>query len=200
MTEAEAKEQVMSLFDATYEKHILQDELWTLQKTFEEQRTQITNRIKQYNEVIQIHTSSLDLDKILIAEKYLHVRGSYKQAGEGRESVINDAISWFTTGKVLWKDSGAVNPYKNLWTRYFGTKSYDRWHGQREDHEYGYGPRHGYMIFEVGLHREFRQGKDPQVPISHELNEEELNAILYYLMNLEKIQQAKADAKAALKE
>jgi hypothetical protein len=44
-----------------------------------------------------------------------------------------------------------------LQKEYFGTKDYDRWYDQREDHAYGYGPRHGSMVFRVGLTDEARR-------------------------------------------
>jgi hypothetical protein len=40
--------------------------------------------------------------------------------------------------------------------RYVGCKRYEGWF-QREDHEYGYGPRHGHIIFRVGLEASVRR-------------------------------------------
>lgn len=37
---------------------------------------------------------------------------------------------------------------------FFGVKRYDRWESQRSDHPYGYGPRHGYIWFSIGLNHE----------------------------------------------
>lgn len=34
---------------------------------------------------------------------------------------------------------------------YIGLKDYAHWTDQREDHRYGYGPRHGYIRFAIGL-------------------------------------------------
>lgn len=45
---------------------------------------------------------------------------------------------------------------------YYGVKEYDRWTSQRNDSAYGYGPRHGYIWFSIGIpsqaRAELRQG------------------------------------------
>ncbi len=62
---------------------------------------------------------------------------------------------------------------------------YDRWYGQRSDHDYGMGPRHGSIIFRIGLVSDARH---------RELTSAERDAAVYYLMNLEAIQAAKVEA------
>lgn len=51
---------------------------------------------------------------------------------------------------------------KFILTRYFGVKEYDRWNSQREDHKYGYGPKHGGIWFRIempdAMRREIRDG------------------------------------------
>lgn len=39
----------------------------------------------------------------------------------------------------------------SLRSRYIGLKDYDRFSGQREDHRYGYGPKHGHIVAQIGL-------------------------------------------------
>ncbi|HZQ33714.1 MAG TPA: hypothetical protein VFB19_18530 [Mycobacterium sp.] len=40
---------------------------------------------------------------------------------------------------------------------YLGLKDYDRFTGQREDHRYGFGPRHGTIVARIGLTTEARK-------------------------------------------
>lgn len=122
--------------------------------------------------------AGLDTAQIALAETVMYA-WDYARGGSDRDSARQDAIKWFTTGKA---------GYRGLRHEYFGTKSYDRWHGQREDHEYGCGPRHGSMIFEIGLKREARD---------RELTAEEREACIYYCVNLERIQAITAAAKEA---
>lgn len=74
------------------------------------------------------------------------------QINDGREALLGplarDAMS----------DLASEAP--RLLREYFGCKDYDRWSGQREDHEYGMGPRHGYIVASIGLTREARQNPD----------------------------------------
>jgi len=62
-----------------------------------------------------------------------------------------------------------------LWLRdgYFGIKDYDRWRGQVFNGNYGYGPKHGYVVFSIGLHQP-----------SEKLTSEQKEACIYYLYQL----------------
>lgn len=70
---------------------------------------------------------------------------------------------------------------------YFGLKDYDRWSHQREDHEYGSGPRHGSIVFRIGLTDDARKQDG--------LTLQQRDDAIYYLRNLERIQKAEGDAK-----
>ena len=119
----------------------------------------------------------IDLTKVTLAETILYA-GNHKNGGEDWNGARQDAIKWFATCARV-----GTNPYYgDLRTTYFGTKNYDRWHGQREDHEYGMGPRHGSICFEIGLRKEAR---------TRDLTDAEREAAIYYLVNLERIQTTK---------
>lgn len=122
--------------------------------------------------------AGLDLSKIAIAQTILHVT-DFSKGGSEREDARKDAIKWFATGKA---------GYRGLKYEYFGTKSYAHWHGQRSDHEYGYGPAHGSTIFSIGLVPSAR---------NRELTEEEKDCAIYYLLNLERIQESESKARCA---
>lgn len=116
----------------------------------------------------------LDNDRIANALGILKIMGSYTRGGQDRGSVIRDAIDWLATGKC-----GA---YRGLDQADFGTKSYDRWHGQRSDHDWG-GPSYGSIIFQIGL-------KDRQ----RALTEQERDDAIYFLLNLEDWESARDQA------
>ncbi len=142
-------------------------------KRHEEELIGFGSELRQTQEGIEVRLAGLDPEIILHAEHVIYVRGSYAKAGEDRapqrEAAIQDLLK------------GAPQMHRE----YFGTKSYDRWHGQACDCSYGMGPRHGSIIFEIGLTREAR---------TRDLTEEEINAAVYYLRSLEKIQTAKQAA------
>lgn len=121
--------------------------------------------------------AGLDNDRITSGLSVLKVYGSYINGGTEKASVIRDAVDWLATGKC-----GA---YRGLGELDFGTKSYDRWYGQRSDHEWG-GPRHGSIIFQIGL-------KDRKA----DLTEDQRSDAIYFLLNIEAWETAKKQAVAA---
>ena len=121
--------------------------------------------------------AGLDNDRIASGLAVLKVYGSYIDGGTDKASVIRDAVDWLATGKC-----GA---YRGLDELDFGTKSYDRWYGQRSDHEWG-GPRHGSIIFQVGL-------KDRKAV----LTEDQRSDAIYFLLNIEAWESARQQAAAA---
>lgn len=134
---------------------------------------------------VSLASQGLDPDKIELAKTVLSICGTYKEAGSDRASVISDAIKQLSTGVGL---DGA---YTGLWKHALCTKSYDRWHGQRSDHPYGYGPRHGSIIFSVGLTKQAREKTFSDIPPAS------IEAALYYLTNIEAIEAAKEMAVTA---
>lgn len=137
-------------------------------------RDNFTSKIAHYQTLLNQEVSGLDSNKIQLAENFLDVT-DYSKGGQDAPLAVRDAILWFATGKA---------GYRGLRYEYFGTKSYDRWHGQRCDCKYGMGPTHGHIIFRVGLGHGYRD---------HNFSEEEKNAAIYYLSNLEAIQAAKCE-------
>lgn len=115
--------------------------------------------------------SGLNADKVALGQSVIFVRGVYAKAGQDRASVIADAVQWLATGKS--------NAYRGLDVESYGTKNYDGWAGQRSDHSRGMGPRHGSIVFQVGLTKQDRV-----------LSVKETEAAIYYLLNLEKVQAA----------
>lgn len=139
--------------------------------------------ITECAKVLTAEERGLDLNKISLAETIIFVSGSYDKAGADRQSVIDDAIKSLSTGEPL-------RPiYGDLWKCYFGTKNYDGWRGQRSDCEYGYGPRHGVTIFKVGVVSDVRKERKQT-----DLTPKEIEAAIYYLVNIQSIQATNNDA------
>jgi|SRR5882757_3928332 len=121
---------------------------------------------------------NIDSAKILLAEHVINVGGLYEKAGDEKSAVREQAIKYLLDGG------------KSLKSAYVGTKDYDRWHGQAIECEYGMGPRHGSVIFRIELVREQRQREGL-------LSAEEIDAAIYYLRNLERIQALHQQTKTA---
>lgn len=89
-----------------------------------------------------VRDAGIDEDDLKIARRVLQVEGELKpgrSSSAARLRVVNDAIA----------DLAAGAPTLRKW--YFATKDYAQWSDQREDHPYGYGPKHGEVVFRVGL-------------------------------------------------
>lgn len=120
------------------------------------------------------------VDMVMLAEEIILVRGEYTGAGD-QNSVKADFVKWLATGECA--------RYSNPKKQYLGTKNYDRFASQRSDHEYGYGPRHGSINFAIYLNPAYRDD-------NMDLTPQEKDACIYYLENLNSIQDAKAQSKA----
>lgn len=137
----------------------------------------LRDSIASHRKAESVGRAGLNLEQVALAESVIYVRGLYSNSGEGGPSALNDAINDLATERGASMRSG-----------YFGTKGYAHWLGQREDCRYGYGPKHGSIVFEIGLVPEARR---------RELTDEEIEAAIYYLMNLSVIQQAQKEVRAA---
>lgn len=150
----------------------------------EKRHTQSIQVLRQQFEAterdMQIGTAGLDLGLIETAKLVITVKGSYAKAGDDRQRVVAEVI------QMLAERRPAFVEY------YQGTKDYDRWHGQHFQCFYGYVPKHGSAIFTVGLTNQARTRWSDQP-----LTDDEISAAIYYLRNIEAIQQAEANAAAA---
>lgn len=159
-------------------RQILSAEAWIaeLKSKHEAEMSDAKNTLAGLRLQYEKAVSGLCSQTILLAEHIIKVRGKYLAGSKDQSAVVSDAQRFFATGEG------------DLWTKYYGTKNYDRWSNQRSDHEYLMGPKHGNICFSIGLHEEPRS-RDPR-----KLTEGEINACLYYLANIERIQAAQARA------
>lgn len=119
---------------------------------YEQIQRELEGTINDLQSQYQVALDGHDIDRINEARKILYIRGDGKLCGDDM-SAINDAILWL---------SGTELPGRSLRAEYFGTKNYDRWCHQRSDHSYGYGPRHGYTVFAIGLRNPMANLTDKQ--------------------------------------
>jgi hypothetical protein len=123
--------------------------------------------------------SMLDIERIRNAESVTANRGrmgerkdyegKFVGMGLGDDlAAIEQAIRWMSC-------SYQPTFYTDLNSVYFGCKDYDRWSHQREDCQYGYGPRHGSIVFAIELRQEHR---------NKGLTEQHRSDCIYYLEGL----------------
>jgi hypothetical protein len=122
-------------------------------------------------EAMKRRAAGLDEAKIKLAEKIIEVAGKYEREG----GCIEKAIASLASGGDYMKRVAIA------------VKDYAQFHGQGCDCEYGYGPKHGWHVFTVGLTRDARK---------RDLTDEECDAAIYYLVHLKQIQEAKQQAAA----
>jgi len=70
--------------------------------------------------------------------------------GNPRTGLIEEAIA------AIQRD-----PTSAFRARFFGIKNYASFGDQREDHDYGMGPKHGSIVFRIGLTNKVRQSGQP---------------------------------------
>lgn len=173
-----------ALATAAREMHEMMAALSAHETAAAAEASRLKEEIRKRREVLNFAQDGIDHAKVALAKSIIEVRGQYSRGGADRASCVSDAIKQVATGKPL----GA---YVDLLRQFFGTKNYDRWIGQRCDCEYGYGPRHGSIVFAIGFTAAVRK-REP-----FELTDDEAEAAIYYLVNLERIQAAEAASKAA---
>ncbi|MFI7799674.1 hypothetical protein PSFL_07570 [Pseudomonas sp. DD1] len=139
------------------------------------QLASLSKDLAETNRLIAASADGLDLDALKIAESVLEIRGSYDKAGDDRAFALQKAVDDLANGAVVLKKV------------YFGTKSYAHWHGQFVECSYGMGPSHGSVIFSIGIRRS---------ELGRDLSDIEIEASLYYLRNLQRIQKAAAQVAA----
>jgi hypothetical protein len=149
-----------------------------------QEEARIRAEIQKCRQVLNFSAEGIDFDKVALAKTIINVSGRYASGGTDRASVVSDAIRQLSTGEP-------IRPYYgDLWRISFGTKNYAHWIGQRSDHEYGCGPRHGSVVFSVGLTRDVRERRNHA-----DLTPDEIEAAIYYLTNLERVQAAEEVAR-----
>lgn len=106
----------------------------------------------------------------LLATHVVSIRGNIERLPHIEGNIVEAAI----------RDLSAGAP--KLRVEYLGAKDYEGFLGQREDHQYSFGPRHGHIIFAIELMPEVRK----RLSSGGELTAEEKEAAIHYLMNLER--------------
>lgn len=120
--------------------------------------------------------AGIDIGAAVLARQVLNVVGKFIP-GEGEHNeVVHDAVAWFAAGHraSVFSDLGEGS--------YYGVKNYAHWRGQRSDHPLYSCPRHGSLVFRIGL-RDHTKAVTP----------EQREACLYYLNNLAAIQATEPD-------
>lgn len=148
----------------------LEEQLATVEKRYSEEKQSISLAIRNTRNELKSLEAGLDVGKIKLAKTLMYVAGDYGPAGDDR-SVVKEAIEDVTQGFV------------KLRTEYLATKNYDRFYHQATSHTYGYGPRHGSVVFEIGLHSSTRS----RLSSRNTLTEQEREAMLYYLVHIDEI-------------
>ena len=168
----------MSLTALTRSKKHLETERESLREHYERESKRIASELVKINEQLNFVNAGLDEDLLNLGMSI--VRFGDVKANSERRSCVIDAINDLASGG------------RTLSERYFGTKDYDRWSDQREDHEYGYGPRHGSIVFRVCLTSDAKQ----KVRCGG-LTEGDIEAAIYCLMNIDEINKQKKSANQA---
>lgn len=134
------------------------------------QEKDLEDEILELDRLEKLLLNGLDLNLIQLAEHVVKIRMSSPLQGDD-SAEIHSAIADLATGA------------HSMRTGFFGTKNYDRWDHQGQGlTSYGYGPKHGSIVFAIGLQEchQMRNGETPRA-----LTDDEINAGIYMLKMLE---------------
>lgn len=145
----------------------------------------LRRQIKTDDETHETNRRKLKADIVdLERRRALQLQGLTDEDRELAESVIfvrgkltEDAEGAFTSALTVLAEGGG-----KMIDRYVGVKRYERFH-QREDHSYGYGPKHGSIVMAIGLQDVVRK-RSPMAENggAQFLEENEREACVRYLM------------------
>jgi len=153
----------MKLFEIVTEKQAIEIALDIERKKFDEFVAKSTARLKELRRLQDMACGGINIDYVQIAEKVIAVEGK-------PHAITNDTQNGKTLADIAIEDIALGCPY--LTTKYLGNKKYEGFY-QRCDCEYGYGPRHGYIVDRIELKRDRNIG----------ITDEEKDACIYYLKN-----------------
>lgn len=173
----------MNLIEINKRRFELRDELKGKLETFQQDKKRIEKEVSELNEKEAFYLGGIDPEKIALGRSVIDVSGQLDACVNGRDSdqvrtggrqqLVNEAIEDLVNGPVKMR------------TEYFGMKNYSGFGDQRSDHSYYMGPRHGSIVFSVGLKTS---------RLKDDFTTEEIEAAIYYLRNLKEVQSAKQAA------
>ncbi len=131
----------------------------------------------------------IDYERLERGRQIIDVRGEVSAARRGmRGDGAGVRLQALADAKADLANGG-----DEIGRRYFGVKNYDAFGDQRTDCEYGMGPRHGSIVFSIGLTPALRQ----RVRTGPHLEDQEIEDALYLLSALPKIEELRGEQKAA---
>jgi hypothetical protein len=173
----------MNLIEIQQERLKVQADIKTLTEEFKKTLKQKEQAVTSLDKQEQLLLNDINTDSVSLARTVISVSGRLSEVRHGqypdqrrnniRQIAVDEAVEDLATGLVKIRKG------------YFGVKNYSGFGDQGCDCEYGMGPTHGSIVFSVGLNRERR--KD-------EFTDSEIEASIYYLKNLNKIQEAELKA------
>jgi hypothetical protein len=131
--------------------------------------TKLQSELAEAGKAAALTGDGVDPERVARARAVLSVKGS--PVNSKRMAVVRDALDDLASGG------------HRLAQRQMGTKDYAAWSDQREDHNYGYGPKHGSMVFQIGL-------ANPKELLTPEQTEDALG----FLMNLQRVMDLESQA------
>jgi hypothetical protein len=139
-------------------------------KAYDISMKNMLKELAHFKEKLNLLKEGLDLDKATKGLEVIAIKGEI--TSDQRRACISEAISALAAGGGGLKKG------------YFGVKIYSGFGDQRCDCSYGMGPRHGNIVFSVGLSRDCRQI----------VTDDQIEAGIYTLLNIDAVLKAKKEA------
>ena len=179
----------MQLQQIIQRRAILQEDRAASIATHEALLKATSNELAQLAEAETLIVGGLDHDRIERARKIINVYGSVGDVRRGRDGYgVGVRAAALAEAKADLANGG-----DQIGRRFFGVKNYDGFGDQRCDCEYGLGPRHGFIVFSIGLTRDLQQ----RVRTGPHLEDAEIEDALYLLSALPTIERLRAEQQQA---
>jgi hypothetical protein len=146
--------------------------LKSLFESFETNKNKLISEINGLKRIEDIAQNNIDIIKVQLAETILNIHGD--PYGKADITFNSPVIAELAINDI-------ANNCLHMKTKYFGNKKYEGYY-QRSNHEYGFGPKHGTIVDEIGLKSNVR---------NRELTDDEKDACIYYIKNYMKLNDKK---------
>ena len=175
-----------SLAQITAERAAAQKEAAEIKKQFEADNKAIAARLARLDDMECQIMAGFDPDRIAAGRSVLRIEGQVTQVRHGSHSDQNR--SEVRTEAVEDAKRDVASGGTTIRKTYFGVKNYGGFGDQREDHKYGFGPRHGSIVFSIGLQPEKRK----RLCDDGDLTEAEKESAIYLLNALPAIERQRS--------
>lgn len=158
----------MRLKDIELRINEMKNEIDNIKNNYKKELSTAESLLLHFEQMKILYLENIDISTYNNAKRFIEIKGLHRY-GEGETSdVVRQLIHDISNNKL------------NILKQYYGAKDYAGFVCQASNHNYGYGPSHGSIVFSIRATDAWRKGEISPT-------DDDIDNILYVLENLKKI-------------